>query len=115
MLLVLAAPTFAAALALTGCASDGGGARSASAGGPAMSTAMMCPKCETVWAREKVGSNFRVQRYSSGRQMTCPNCDTTAQKHVMDGHAMMHDCPECMVAMVPVTPSQGPERVGPRP
>lgn len=116
LLSTLSLATVTLGLALSGCASKGGG-NSADAAGAPMQVAMMCPKCETVWTRDREVGNQKVHAFSSKRQMVCPTCEKTASTHLMaDGQPMMHDCPECKATMVAVTPGPGPANPkGPRP
>lgn len=65
---------------------------------------MMCPKCETVWVRERKRSGPRkVIRFSHSREMSCPDCDVMAQSQLREGgKVMLHECPTCKVTLFPV-------------
>ncbi|QNN21787.1 hypothetical protein HED60_05705 [Planctomycetales bacterium ZRK34] len=69
--------------------------------------AMMCPKCETVWVREDVGNNPRVQRYQTKREMVCSDCDKMATAYLEGDHAVLHDCPTCKVSLEAMQPPKG--------
>ena len=70
----------------------------------AYTDSMMCPKCETVWARERDRHGAgQVTRISYSREMTCPDCDAMAQSQLLeDGKVMLHECPTCKVTPLPV-------------
>ncbi len=106
---------FTLTLGFAGCANDRG-ARSADSPDSPMRMAMMCPDCETVWARQHVGLNRGgINRYTSGREMVCPTCDEAAETMIVDGRPVIHDCPDCEVSMVPVTAAPQPANPrGPR-
>ena len=80
----------------------------------AASTAMMCPKCETVWVRESsmIGSK-NIAVWSSKPAMTCPECDAMAKSQLQDdGKVMLHACPTCKVTPVRVDPAQASHAKG---
>jgi len=82
----------------TGCASDGQTTK-ADVQTHAYSDGMMCPACETVWVTERTKHGPRnVNRLTTSREMTCPTCETTAQRVLLeDGTVQLHECPECKV------------------
>ena len=89
----------AAAVFLGGCAADnhaGHGRHEAVSG-------MTCPKCETVWVRQKAGSagGSKIQTLQWGREMACPDCDVMAKAYFKDGEKVLHDCPTCKVTPRP--------------
>jgi Zn finger protein HypA/HybF involved in hydrogenase expression len=64
--------------------------------------AMMCPKCETVWVRQTVGNNPRVQRYQTQREMVCADCDKMAMAYLDGDQVVLHECPMCKATPVAV-------------
>ena len=98
---------------LAGCASSSPTTTRSAADAPKTSTAtaaMSCPKCETVWVRELTGQGTKVQRFSSKKQMTCPDCDASAAAYLDGGQKVLHDCPQCRVAPTPLTPVPAPQQ-----
>ena len=110
--LVLAGLTLGIGLLVAGCASNATAEKSATT--PlAVRGGMYCPKCETVWVSEMVGQGTKVARLRSRREMTCPTCDAMAASYLADeGKAVLHECPECKVTLVPVRPA--PEALHPK-
>lgn len=97
---------------LAGCASTrGGGETSTTSAGAAMS----CPTCETVWVRETSGQGTKIQRFSSKKQMVCPDCDASAAAYLSsDGQKVLHNCPQCKVTPTPLTPVPAPQPSHPK-
>jgi phage FluMu protein Com len=100
--LLLALP---AALTLGGCASTDKSDASADAD---QGTAMMCPKCETVWVTESKQLGAKTRIYQSKAEMTCPTCDKMAKAYFEDNKVVPHDCPDCKVTPTIVTPRERP-------
>jgi hypothetical protein len=90
---------------LAGCASTRGGSGGADAATTSAGAAMSCPTCETVWVREVTGQGSKIQRFSSRKQMVCPDCDTSATAYLKDGQKVLHNCPQCKVTPTPLTPT----------
>ena len=69
----------------------------------------MCPKCETVWVGETTDQGTKVQRYTWGKAMTCPDCDAMAASQITgDAKTPLHNCPTCQTVPQPLTPSAAP-------
>ena len=83
-----------------GCASQRNGA-----GADAHSHGIMCPKCETVWMSKLEGQGTKMQRLSSVKGMTCPDCDAMAKAYMEGDKMVLHDCPTCKVKPVEITRS----------
>ena len=64
---------------------------------------VMCPKCETVWMSNVEGQGTKMQRFSSAKGMTCPDCDAMAKSYMDGGKMVLHDCPTCKVTPIEVT------------
>ena len=64
----------------------------------------MCPKCETVWVRERNRYGPRnVIRLGYSRETTCPDCDAMARSRLLeDGKVMLHECPTCKITPKPI-------------
>ena len=88
----------ALALFAAGCASHGNDGNV----GPA-SHGVMCPKCETVWMSNVEGQGTKMQRFSSVKGMTCPDCDAMAKAYTDGDKTVLHDCPTCKVTPIEVT------------
>jgi hypothetical protein len=86
---------------LAGCASTRGPEISKA---PNTSAAMSCPTCETVWVREMTAQGTKIQRFSSTKQMTCPDCDATAAAYPDGDQKVLHNCAQCRVTPTPSTP-----------
>ena len=85
-------------LVATGCASQRTGTDA-----DAHSHGMMFPKCETVWMSKLEGQGTKMQRLSSVKGMTCPDCDAMAKAYMERDKMVLHDCPTCKVKPVEVT------------
>lgn len=104
--LMMAGVLLTVGLAAGGCASSG---RTADAS----DHAVMCPKCETIWVRERSSIGARdVQRFSLKRDMTCPTCDKAAAAYLQDGKTVLHDCPDCKVTLKAYTPAKPMSHIG---
>ena len=107
---ILSAASFIlGASVLTGCTSTARPTNDAQA-----STAMMCPKCETVWVRHVTGQGTKTQSFSSDKKMICPDCDNTARAYLEGDKAVLHNCPTCKVTPQVVTPTEASHPKGPR-
>ena len=72
----------------------------------AITGAMSCPKCETVWVHRPVGQGTKVARLQSERKMQCPTCDAAAASYLTgDGKVMLHECPECKATPIMLQPT----------
>lgn len=89
---------------VAGCSSE----QKADAGNThAYVSGMMCPKCETVWVRERKAAYGKVSRLAYNSEMTCPDCDAMAESKLLeDGKVQLHDCPNCKVTPVPIGPAE---------
>jgi hypothetical protein len=76
----------------------------------AATAAMSCPTCETVWVRELTGQGTKVQRFSSNKQMVCPECDATAAAFLDGDQKVLHNCPQCRVTPTPLMPVSAPQQ-----
>lgn len=116
--LVLVGGLGAGTLLAAGCASDGQTAK-ANTETHAYASGMMCPSCETVWVSERQSHGPRhINRLHSKREMTCPTCDETARRVLLeDGQVQLHECPECKVTPTVIKQDDRPtSRLrGPRP
>ena len=77
-------------------------------------TAMSCPKCETVWVREMTTQGTKIQRFSSDKKMLCPDCDTTAAAYLDGDQKVLHNCAQCRVTPTPLAPVAAPQPSHPK-
>jgi len=91
-------------LSLAGCSSHH---KHDESGDAQASSAMMCPKCETVWIRQTTQAGPKVSVLHTTKGMVCPDCDAMAKSQLMeDGKVKLHECPECKVTPMKVSPIQ---------
>ena len=69
---------------------------------------VLCPTCETVWITDTVGQGTKVQRLTTEKRMTCPDCNKMAQAYLEGDETVLHDCPTCKVAPRPVIKGASP-------
>jgi len=92
------------ALVLSGCTST----NKETSGSAETSSGMMCPKCETVWITRVTDQGTKMQRLSSERSMTCPDCDAMAKAYLEEGKMVLHECPMCKVTPMKMAPAPQP-------
>jgi hypothetical protein len=104
---------------LAGCASSTRGTESskatASTATAATATAAMeCPTCDAVWVHEQTAQGTKIQRFTSKKQMICPDCDATAVAYLDGEQKVLHNCPQCKVTPTPLAPASAPQPSHPK-
>ncbi len=111
---LVASGLLAGALLVAGCASTDSSS-TASKEMHSNMQGMMCPKCETVWIRDRSQPGSKITSLRHKTQMTCPDCDAMAKSQLMeDGKVMLHECPTCKVSLESLAPREYPDRDLPR-